>query len=569
MMLVRNDVARAVLALALDHRLLDAESAVRMLEAAGEDERALVKALLAEARLEEVLKAVSEELGVPYMDLTSPEADLRLDEELFSRFDPETLKRLLLVPMVDRGTGEVWGLAANPLDADVSSYLDRSAPGARIALASRTQVLNQLAMAASGMWEQPALGGQVDVTRRRLTQQAAAGPVQQRGPVVEWVDSLLQAAAAQGASDVHLSSQADGSILVRIRVDGKLRRVSPPPEGRGSEALGVVLTRARMDPANLFEPQDGQFSISADGRPIDVRVAMMPQVAGPTIVLRLLDSGNVRRRLDDMGFEEGHLRLLREFVTLSQGMTIVSGPTGSGKTTTLYALLREALSLDKHVATIEDPVEYRLPTVTQVQVRSVGTRQFGFAKALRSMMRMDPDVILVGEIRDTETARTALDAAITGHLVLSTVHARDALGVYTRLVEMGAPAYMVAEALTLSVAQRLIRRVHSCSVETAPSPAEKRMLERLGAGHLETIRRPGRCAGCVNTGYRGRVAVVEVLKPTADLKVMVADRVPRAELLEEARRSGFQTLAEHAGRLVAAGVTTVEEAVKVVEDVGG
>jgi type II secretory ATPase GspE/PulE/Tfp pilus assembly ATPase PilB-like protein len=292
---------------------------------------------------------------------------------------------------------------------------------------------------------------------------------------------------------------------------------------------------------------------------------MIPQVTGPSIVMRLLDSANVRRRLSDMGFSPVQLELLRKVANSHEGMAIVSGPTGSGKTTTLYALLREASSIERKVVSIEDPVEYRLPLVNQVQVRTGVARPVTFSRALRAMLRMDPDVILVGEIRDEETASTALDAAITGHLVLTTVHARDSLNVYSRLTEIGAPAYMVAEAITLSVAQRLVRRVHDCATVSAPTGKDVSTFDQLGLEIPDKLIRARGCDGCGGSGYRGRIAVVETLVPSANLKEMVRVKAGREEMVKQAREDGFLSLADNAARLVAENQTTIDEVYRVVK----
>jgi type II secretory ATPase GspE/PulE/Tfp pilus assembly ATPase PilB-like protein len=228
-------------------------------------------------------------------------------------------------------------------------------------------------------------------------------------------------------------------------------------------------------------------------------------------------------------------------------------------------LLREAASVERKVASIEDPVEYRLPLVNQIQVRTNVARPLTFSRALRAMLRMDPDVILVGEIRDDETARTALDASITGHLVFSTVHARDSINVYSRLIEIGAPPYLVAEAITLSVAQRLVRRVHDCAFTAAPNEFERAKYERLGLELPDRLVRARGCDACGGSGYRGRIAVVETLTPSATFKEMVRRQVGRETLVEQAKSDGFSSLADNAARLVDEQITTIDEVYRVVE----
>ena len=233
----------------------------------------------------------------------------------------------------------------------------------------------------------------------------------------------------------------------------------------------------------------------------------------------------------------------------------------------MYALIREASSVERNVCTIEDPVEYRLPLVNQVQIRTIGDKKLSFADALKNTLRMDPDVILIGEVRDAETAKAALDAANTGHLVFSTVHANSALNVFSRLIEIGAPAYLVADAVSLSVAQRLIRRLHDCATPEAPTDKIAGMYERMGIDLPERVMTPRGCEGCSGTGYRGRVALVEVLTPSEALKEMITSHAPLSKLLECARADGFMTLSDHAASVVTDGITSIEEAVRLLQGV--
>jgi type IV pilus assembly protein PilB len=559
-----SDLARALTVLTLDHDVISARKAVEIIEAADGKPELLVQLLMREVDELELLRVVADELKMTFFDLYSPRVGFRVDENVLRLYDAEVLRRYVALPMVSKD-GEVVAVIANPSDMDLRNYITSKTATATFALASRDQILSRLALARSGVAEEVR---QAERDADDPAPQAAAGfvaPPSARSPLIGWFDSLLDASVAQGASDIHLELQADGAIMVRIRVDGVLRQVPTSLRGREMEVMGLVMNRAGMDAANYFEPQDGQFSFVASQRPIDVRAAMLPQITGPAIVMRLLDSANVRRRLSDMGFSVPQLELLRTTAASHQGMAIVSGPTGSGKTTTLYALLREAASIERKVASIEDPVEYRLPLVNQIQVRANVARPLTFSRALRAMLRMDPDVILVGEIRDDETARTALDASITGHLVFSTVHARDSINVYSRLIEIGAPPYLVAEAITLSVAQRLVRRVHDCAFTTTPNEFERTKYERLGLELPDHLVRARGCDACGGSGYRGRIAVVETLTPSSTFKEMVRRQVGRETLIEQAKSDGFSSLADNAARLVDEQITTIDEVYRVVE----
>jgi type II secretory ATPase GspE/PulE/Tfp pilus assembly ATPase PilB-like protein len=558
-----SDMARAVAVLTLEYDIMPPRAALAMIEEASGNGAKLVQLLQREVDEIALLRSIASELRHPFCDLYSPRLNFRTDENVLRLFDVEVLRRYAALPMVSN-EGDIVAMIANPSDMDLRNYITSKAPNAAFTLAPRDQILSRLALASSGISSD--LPQQTEEETPQPQDRAGfVAPLTPRSPLIGWFDNFLDSAVAQGASDIHFEIQADDSLMVRLRVDGILRQSAGPARGREMEVMGMVMTRAQMDAANYFEPQDGQFSFTAANRAIDVRVAMLPQVNGPSIVMRLLDSANVRRRLSDMGFSPVQLDLLRRTAASHEGMVIVSGPTGSGKTTTLYALLREASSIERKVVSIEDPVEYRLPLVNQVQVRTNVARPLTFSRALRAMLRMDPDVILVGEIRDAETASTALDASITGHLVFTTVHARDSLNIYSRLVEIGAPAYLVAEAVSLSVAQRLVRRVHDCATSSAPTGRDVATFDQLGLEIPDKVIHARGCDACGGSGYRGRIAVVETLVPSTTIKEMARIQAGREDILRQAREEGFLSLADNASRLVAENLTTIDEVYRVVK----
>lgn len=558
-----SDLARAVAVLTLEHGVLSARASLALIEEADGNAQKLVLLLLREVDELELLRAIAAELKMPFQDLYSPRVGLRVDENVLRVYDIEVLRRYGALPMVDVD-GDVVAMIANPSDMDLRNYITSKMQNVSFSLASRDQILSRLALASSSIGDNNAPAEEEQTTAPQTERAGFVAPPTPRSPLIGWFDSLLDSAVAQGASDIHLEMQSDETLMVRLRVDGILRQVPVALRGREMEVMGMVMNRAQMDAANYFEPQDGQFSFTASNRTIDVRCAMVPQVTGPAIVMRLLDSANVRRRLSDMGFSTVQLDLLRRTAASHEGMVVVSGPTGSGKTTTLYALLREAASIERKVVSIEDPVEYRLPLINQVQVRTGVARPLTFSRALRAMLRMDPDVILVGEVRDGETAQTALDAAITGHLVFTTVHARDSINVYSRLAEIGSPPYLVAEAVTLSVAQRLVRRVHDCATISSPTGRDVATFDSLGIEVPDKVVHSRGCDACGGSGYRGRIAVVETLVPSANLREMVRLQSGREEMLQQAREDGFQSLADNAARLVGENLTTIDEVFRVV-----
>ncbi len=554
-----SDTTMALAALTLFHNVVSPKKAADMLEASDGDDSKLFALILQEVREATLLEVIARELKAPFIDLYAPQSPYKADTAILRRCDLEILKRHSGLPLLT-ADGSVVVATSTLHDMDLRTYMTDRFGHVTMALASREQIQARLSLAGSDMIS--AIPDQEEQEAAPAPTQAAVAAPAQRSPLVGWFDSVLDACVAQGVSDIHFEQNGDGTMLARLRIDGVLRLLPTALRGRENEVFGIIMNRANMDAANYLVPQDGQFSFVSAARNIDVRVAMAPTVNGPKIVMRLLDSNNVRRRLADMGFSAEHLHTMRSAAQMNQGMVFVSGPTGSGKTTTLYALLREASSVERNVCTIEDPVEYRLPLVNQVQVRSHGDKPVTFASALRNMLRMDPDVILLGEVRDAETAKVALEAAITGHLVMSTVHARDAIGVFTRLTEIGAPAYLVAEAISVSIAQRLIRRLHDCATAGEPSDKEILLFEQLGMDVPDELMRARGCDTCGGSGFRGRVALVEVLTPSSKIREMIVAGSSHDDLIRQARSEGFRSLSDHAATAVVNGATTIDEAAK-------
>lgn len=543
-----TDIERALATLALDHQLVDPVAAVRVLRDARQSARPLVNMVREMVPEAPLLAAVASELGVRFLDLDSSDAvGLVTDDRVLRHVDVRLLTDHAALPLV-APDGSVVVAMANPLDVDITGYLrTRFPPPLVFALAPRSQVQARLLA---------------------LSSDDDAGEV----TPTSWVGRLLARAVAANASDVHLRFLADSSLMVRFRVDGLLRQVRFPDQlaGREQEVVGTVLARCpTIDPANLREPQDGTFSFSAGGRSIDVRVGMVPQVHGANVTLRLLDSLVLRRRPEDMGFAPEHLEVMRAALAASQGSVLVVGPTGSGKTTTIYLLLNEVDAMRRNVMTVEDPVEYRLPFVGQTQVRAdLGDRSVTWTRALRALLRADPDVILIGEVRDAEVARVAMEAAITGHTCVTSVHAHSAPGAYARMVQMGVAPYLVADAVSLIVSQRLVRRVHSCAAVGPPSAEDVAALTRLGVEVPDTVAQARGCTGCAGTGYKGRLATAEVLVPNARLRALVGSGAGAEALYDAAVESGWTPIAVDAARHLRAHATTPSEVARVLADAG-
>ncbi len=397
------------------------------------------------------------------------------------------------------------------------------------------------------------------------TLQASVG--QEGAPVVRLLESVFEDAVQVRASDVHLEPQENG-LLIRSRIDGILQ-TQTQADKRISAALSQRLKlMAGLDISEKRLPQDGRFTLRLRNRTVDVRLSTLPSQYGESVVMRLLGQGDSIRRLDTIGMPPELLTRYRDILGRSAGMVLVTGPTGSGKTSTLYASLAELDAEQQKIITVEDPIEYRLPGLTQVQVND--KIELTFARVLRATLRQDPDVILVGEIRDPETAAIGLRAAITGHMVLSTLHTRDALSTPFRLIDMGVPPFMVASSLQAVIAQRLVRQnCENCGEPHAPTAQESAWLVSAGGDAAATLKtRRGRgCSVCNGTGYSGRVGVYEMLEMDGALAQAAtrADPSGFAALAREQLRGG--TLASRAFELVRAGKTSVAEAMRLATDV--
>jgi len=381
-------------------------------------------------------------------------------------------------------------------------------------------------------------------------------------PVVRLLQSVFEDAVQMGASDIHIEPQ-DGGLVIRSRVDGVLQTQTQADKRIGAALAQRLKLMAGLDISEKRLPQDGRFTVRVRDDGIDVRISTMPSHHGESVVLRLLAHGKGMRRLDEIGMPQDLLIRFHEILGRSSGMVLVTGPTGVGKTTTLYAALAEIDAERLKVITVEDPIEYRLPGLTQVQVND--KIELSFARVLRSTLRQDPDVILVGEIRDLETADIGLRAAITGHLVLSSLHTRDAISAPFRLLDMGAPAFMVASSLQAVIAQRLVRaNCSNCAETHIPTPQEAGWLTALAgesAASERTLRGRG-CAACNGTGYVGRIGVYEML----EMNIELAQAATRADLVEFSKLAREQmqgrTMAHRALNLVRAGATSVAEAMR-------
>jgi len=382
-------------------------------------------------------------------------------------------------------------------------------------------------------------------------------------PIIQLVDHIVAEGIAARASDIHLESEEDG-IAVRYRVDGVLRRTLVLPRAVGVSLVSRIKIMAGMDIADRLRPQGGRALVTVQGERVDLRVSTLPASHGEKVVIRVLDSRAGIRELDDLGLDTSDATELRRLLATREGLILVTGPTGSGKTTTLYAALRQLLDRGLNIVTVEDPVEYRLPGIVQVQVNE--RAGLTFAAALRSILRQDPDVILVGEIRDAETATIAIQAALTGHLVFATLHTIDAASSVTRLHDLGIDPAKVATALRGILAQRLVRRICDACATTSGEPVPSALWTVIPSG--AELRRGAGCAKCSETGYRGRLAVLELVSTTPALSRLVAARASANVLRDAMRAAGARSLWSAGVIDVLAGMTTADEIARVLEPDG-
>ncbi|MBW7896065.1 MAG: Flp pilus assembly complex ATPase component TadA [Opitutaceae bacterium] len=379
-------------------------------------------------------------------------------------------------------------------------------------------------------------------------------------PIIRLVESFITEAVKLRASDIHLEP-LERRFRVRYRVDGVLIPGASPPKRLQAAIISRVKIMAGMSIAEKRLPQDGRITFNVDGNPLDLRVSSLPGAHGEGVVMRLLDQQSLRYGLPELGFMPDDEATFARLIRLSDGILLVTGPTGSGKTTTLYSCLHAINQPDRKIITVEDPVEYQLAGVNQVPVRpEVGMT---FAAALRAMLRQAPNVVMVGEIRDGETAEIAIHASLTGHLVFSTLHTNDAPGAVTRLIDIGVKPFLVSTSLRGVMAQRLVRRIcPACAEVHRPGAAELRLLDIPAAlAEGATFRRGRGCPECHGTGYRGRLGIFEILVVDDELRRLIHDGAPAAKLRAHARAAGMRTLREDGVRKIIAGLTTVEEVV--------
>ncbi|MGH2819474.1 MAG: type II secretion system ATPase GspE [Actinomycetota bacterium] len=530
---------------------------------AAEQRRSLGRVLIELGHLTEagLVAVLAQQLGLEFIDL----ADAQLDPSAVALVPEGVARKHNVIPVAFDGDRMMLAMAdpANVLAVDDVRALTKK--DVKTLVATKTDVISainrcyRLDHAAESLVEEAS----AEQEEQDLAAQIAAAGSADDAPIIKLVNLLITQAVQDRASDIHIEPEEKG-LRVRYRIDGVLHEVMSPPKNVQAGITSRLKIMADVNIAERRVPQDGRISLVVQGKAIDIRLATLPTVHGEKIVMRILDKSSVLIKLQDLGFLPQNFQRFQDSYRKPYGQILVTGPTGSGKSTTLYAALNILNRPEVNIITVEDPVEYRLGGINQVQTNPKAG--LTFASALRSILRSDPDIVMIGEIRDRETAQISTEAALTGHLVLSTLHTNDAPSAMTRLVEMGIEPYLVASALDCVLAQRLARKLcERCKQEYTPTPEE---LEGAGIaledGELPKLFRPTGCPACGKTGYKGRMAVHEVMSVSEDLERMVVEHASSEDMKKVAVEQGMLTLRADGMEKVRLGQTSIEEILRVV-----
>jgi general secretion pathway protein E len=516
---------------------------------------------------ESIREALSLQFHIPYLDDLKPS---QVDPTLLSKIQIGFAKRYELIPVRREGDAILIAMS-DPLRLaaldDARLLLGRPV---RLALASPKAIVNCInelydrATDAAQQVIEDLNTESLDLLASELQEPQDLLEATDEAPIIRLINSVLFEAVKQRASDIHFEP-FERELEIRYRIDGILYKILSPPKRVQASVISRVKIMAGLNIAEKRLPQDGRIGIKIAGREIDIRVSVIPTAHGERIVLRLLDKSTRLLNMEDIGLFKDQLNTMHRLILMSHGIVLVTGPTGSGKTTTLYAALSKINSPDKNIITIEDPIEYQLKGIGQMQVHP--KINLTFANGLRSILRQDPDIIMVGEIRDVETAEIAVHASLTGHLVFSTLHTNDAAGAVTRLLDMGIEPFLVSSSVLAIIAQRLIRTICSqCRQAYTPTSEE---LDKLGlkpSREAMTFYRGLGCDECMQTGYRGRTGIYEILLLEDDVRQMILSRSDANTIRNHAMAKGMRVLREDGARKILGGITTTEEVLRVTQE---
>jgi len=512
---------------------------------------------------DQIVEALAQAYGMPYVKLTSKFVDPKVIGELPREF----IEKQCVLPLfkVDNVLSvaihepanvflveEIARLANGPVQmvaataADINAVLQKHLPSGNVFVID--EILEDVATDVIDELQQPSL----DITSLDAEADGA--------PIIKLANYVIFNAVREGASDIHIEPD-DGQLRIRYRIDGRLVEKLKPPTQMQAALVSRIKIMASMDISERRLPQDGGIHVKMEGRPIDLRVSTLPNQFGEKVVLRIIDNQNILVSLEQLGFDKDTLEKFRRQIHQPHGLMLITGPTGSGKSTTLYSVLSDRSAPEINICTVEDPIEFNLVGVNQFQVNEkIG---FTFPATLRSLLRQDPDVIMIGEIRDAETAKIAVQAALTGHMVFSTLHTNDAPSAVTRMYNVGIEPYLISASLVGVLGQRLVRRIcPSCSEEATPTPNAVRAAERLGEA-LDRVSVGTGCSRCRRTGFSGRIGLYEMLVPDDELRDAITAGVTLNQLRELATRGGMRTLAQDGLEKVRQSLTTIDEVLRV------
>ena len=540
-----------------------------LVEQAGDNSKRLLGEILVDREYcseEEILECLAADLGLPFLRLDSRMFDARV----FGIVPREFVEKYTVLPLF-KVRDMLTVAVAEPTNVFLIDQLrDVSGCSVQLVVATakdirrmvQTYVPNTRVFVIDDIIDD-ARGDAVELIEESIEDIGADAEFAGQSPIIQLVNYIIYNAVREGASDIHIEP-TEQQLRVRYRVDGTMHKSLEPPVHLAPAVASRIKIMANLDISERRLPQDGRIHVMMEGRPIDLRVSTLPMTHGEKVVIRVLDNRSINVNLPELGFSAEILEQFTAQLQQANGIILVTGPTGSGKSTTLYAALNSISSIECNVCTVEDPIEYQLTLVNQFQVHEkIGLT---FSNILRSLLRQDPDVIMVGEMRDAETARIGIQAALTGHLVFSTLHTNDACSAVTRLTDMGIEGYLIGASLNMVLAQRLCRRICSkCRTAYELPKAMRPAVEHMGIEIDECYRGTG-CKHCRNTGYSGRIAIHELLVVDDDLREIITSRLTIAAVREHARQHGMTPLRYDGLRRVREGITTIEEVFRVTDE---
>lgn len=539
--------------LLVESAIISEEQLQKALQEQGKSKQKLGDLLISQGYITEqqLIEVLEFQLGIPHVSLYKYQIDPAITQII-----PESMARRYQAIPLQKDGSKLMVAMADPLDYFAIEEL-RMSTGFRIepAISSKDELQRAIArhygLQDSMSQMMVDLSAQEEIRETEITDDDS--------PVVRLVNQMIQQAVQLRASDIHVDP-GEASVAIRYRIDGVLRTEKTVPKQMQGFITARLKIMARLNIAERRLPQDGRMKMQADFKTVDIRVSSLPTIHGEKIVLRLLDLSTGVKAVDQLGFNTHNVSVFKEMIERPYGILLITGPTGSGKTTTLYSALNHLNGEDTNIITVEDPVEYQLEGINQVQVNP----QIGltFAAGLRSILRQDPNVVMVGEIRDTETAEIAIRASLTGHLVLSTLHTNDSVSSITRFRDMGVESYLIASSLIGVVAQRLVRRVcNDCKKAHEPTEQERFFLKSRGMD-IDVLYRGSGCGSCGSTGYRGRVAIHEVLLINNEIRELITNSGSLSDLREAASKQGMIQLMDDGLDKVLKGITTVQEVLR-------